>query len=712
MVRRLSRRFPGVPLTALGQTIFWDEPMKAVLLDSLENDAPGTRLRLSVMDTDYFAKPPLETEGAGEYALLPHNDGSTKDLWVATGELSRLFGSETVPTREMYHRHGVRLEQIAGASAENSLRFLDRMTEAWGWLGLAHTGSRRTLAGEIPLSGALPKLLEQLEWGFRSTADALVDPEDRRKATEILEAWLQEVREYASSHPDNSLTDLYQFLLPGLTAALESSESRRPSPALETGSSMEQFRFHRRTADRPEFELLDLFLRPETREAACAAYNDAVRGSDIYPLDRFAPGAIPFDLVIPGRGRGTIRLLPERVIVELEERVYLRIARPIESAGDLADAIETHLGPGTSLVGKAVTLIAMLARTSLVVLNETGSNYVWRTRNMIDGLCRRGVSYEVYPIVRLRYPTWDSFGVTGRTVRLPEHLAQAFRTETIRAEELSLRWREVCQNSRALLSEAADSIGPREVMEFLSRRQGEIWEERRREYEACKLQLLDLQKRLNAIHEASVTLHSETRRLKADCDALQKRKGEDFRRTIQPLREAMRNVGVKDFRALYGSFSAEEREGLSHEAREAYDRLLAEMERRRSFDAEWDSLRSAIQERVHRLREWEQERQSLLTDERIQSIRRRIAVLTLEAHTAKLEWVRNAYLTAEELEHTDYRPSAWWLILLSPDGRWFRRLKETTKVYLEPLSCRPPQRAGDPAAEEEREPIVCADCRR
>jgi hypothetical protein len=659
--------------------------MKAVLLETLRSLAPETPLRLSVMDTDYFAKPPLETEGHGEYAILPHNDTVTKDLWVATGELSCLFGCESIPSREMYRHHGVHLDQVAAASPERKQRFLDRVTEAWGWRGLVHTGSRRTLAGEIPLSGVLPTLLEQLKWGFTETANALEDAPAREQAHGVAEGWLQSVRDYAEAHPDHSLTDLYQFLLPRLVAALDGSDPSAVSSQLEIGGSMEQFRFNRTTAESPTFELLDLFLRPETHELACEAYNDAVRGSDIYTLDRFAPGAIPFDLVVPGLGRGTIRIIPERVIVELEKRVYLRISEPIRSVYDLAAVVEDQLGKRISLVGKALTLIAMLARTAVVVLNETGSTYVWRTRNMMQNLCKRGIAFELYPILRLQYPTWSTLGITGRDLRLPDHLAESFGAAPLTSAEFSQRWRSVTEEQRAMLEEATAALGPREVMDFLCRRGSEEWERCHREFDAHQRTLLELREQLATIKAAVLQRLGDVKRLKAQCNALQREKGEDFRRTARPLRERLWELGVKDLSQPL------EAGGLSPEAQEVLHQLSAETERRQEFDERWEELRGQIHALQQQMRALERERVALLQDERILQARQRLNELQLQAQAAKLDVVRNAFLTVEGLEHTDYRPAAWWLLLLSPEGRWFREIRAQTQAYLEPLSCRPPQ---------------------
>ncbi len=63
----------------------------------------------------------------------------------------------------------------------------------------------------------------------------------------------------------------------------------------------------------------------------------------------------------------------------------------------------------------------------------------------------------------------------------------------------------------------------------------------------------------------------------------------------------------------------------------------------------------------------------------------RIQEIVSAAQMARLELVRAAYLTVESLEHTQLRPTAWWLPFVDPTGAWFDALTAGTQARLENL---------------------------
>ena len=640
----LRDQYPDSPFLALGQTVFWDEPVKAALRLLLDEFGLGGQMTVGVHDTDYFAKAQIRRDGQGRFALLAHNDGTTRDLWSAAGEISTLFGSETFPRRQDYARCGAAFERVARASGKMRQEFLDEMTEAWGWRGLVYTGSRDIIVNQLSLREVGDGVMQMLDWGFENAAQQIVpgccQDEARRIANEI-RGWC---RDYRAANPDRTLSDLFQNLLPKFYELLLG----RAPENVSVDCTSHILRLTPETAHLPRFRFVEAFLNPATRDAALQAYNDSLEGSEIYTLDKFGAGALPFDLILPEHGRGTLRITPRVLFVETRQPIAIALKQPIETVRELAEVLNRKFGDSVTLVGKAVTLVSMLAQEFIFVFSEEGSLYVRRTRQMNDAIAKAGFPLEMRPILRMRYNTWDALAVAGTTLRPAEHLAATFARPTITAPEFAETWRSVVAEQRELCDQLATLKKPLDLIAFLREREpGGDWDAQIQAYHDAQDCLLSLREDAAAL-QAQVNAHYERlKELGAARQAIQTEKGVHHRSVAEwtPTQEAKR-----------AEFDQRERD-IAREKRSVCASVVALKAQR-----------------------WNIERGEEATE-----CRRRRSAIADAAETARMRLIRNALLTTESLTHTAHRPSAWWFPMADASGAWFRRLVETTEIYTEPL---------------------------
>ena len=106
----------GVPLLALGQTVFWDELLKSMIAAAAEQHAPDLRLVAGAHDTDYFSKlPDTATTGRTSdsgFSLQPRDDHHTSQMWAAVAETSAVLGTEYPVTRAQLRSEGLPLPQL------------------------------------------------------------------------------------------------------------------------------------------------------------------------------------------------------------------------------------------------------------------------------------------------------------------------------------------------------------------------------------------------------------------------------------------------------------------------------------------------------------------------------------------------------------------------------------------------------------------------
>ncbi len=660
VLETIREQYPGVPFLALGQTVFWDEPAKAVWRRLLDAFLPGAALIAGVHDTDYFAKTSAHVADDQKYVALPHDDGQTRDLWSAAGELSALFGSESVPTRAMFLKAGVPFDWLGKSYPGGKAALYADKTAAWGWRGIVYTASGSVIAHDIPILDIKNALLEQIDWGFAESLACLESADARAHAADIAAAVRGWVLEFLETCDESCrLSDLYQTLLPRFYSLLLGS----PPADFSVTASTALFKFNRETYMLRRFQFIELFLKRETRQTARAAYNKSVAGLGMYPLDEFGPGAIPFDLIIPGVGRGTIRVAPAALIIETAPlEMFIPTPQRIETLAQLAEVTEKAFGPNVALVGKAITLANMIAAEYLVVFHETASAYTSATEVMNKALAAHGLPQMLCPIVRLEYPTWDALASVPASVvfRLPPHLAATFGTETITAPEFAARWHEVSETCRQTLRDSRELTSPRRLLTYLEDHDGRCWCDLRSEYD----QNLDLLKRIagqsDILRDRIAEHQQEIQVWQTERQDLERRKGADFKQSVQPLR-----AGLPDTQARL-------------------DRQVAI--RVRAFDEPIETIRERISAAKALLAEFRRQRRKLERGPEAVLARNRITEIVRDAQMARLELVRAAFLTLEGLEHTQLRPSAWWLPLVDPTGAWLDAMASGTKARLEPLA--------------------------
>jgi len=195
VVKRLSGDLAGSPLLVMGQTVFWDEPTKALLRRVLDaekragaaSQAPEVEILAGIHDVDYFSRL-RRPRNSGKFVLTGHDDGlsrarlprgepsggvppggaacalprSTSDLWVSAAEASQLFGSETVITRALLNEYGISIDKLGTADTHEEL--IVEATQAWGWRGVAMDAEEPPIAVSVRVKDVLGRLSELVHW--------------------------------------------------------------------------------------------------------------------------------------------------------------------------------------------------------------------------------------------------------------------------------------------------------------------------------------------------------------------------------------------------------------------------------------------------------------------------------------------------------------------------------------------------------------------
>ncbi len=640
----LDQIAPGAPLLALGQTVLWDEPMKGGAALALREIGSNRKLVAGVHDTDFFAKLPSGTRERNAFKAFPHNDTTTRGLWSAAGEFRAIFGSETVISKQELTQAGARLEKLARARPG----VLDEATEAFGWRGIVSLDQDAPLAGEVSILDVFDPLQKTLDWAIESTIEAVGENSRPSAIEKSNELWTTVCNSYAIAER-GTLTDFYCDLLPSIYNFVAGEEV-----PLEVTRTSRLLQFNNETCNKDHFKLLDLFLQPESRERAVSAYNSAVEGTEVYQLERFGTGAIPFDLVVPGHGRGTIRIGKRGLVIAGANPLFASFKKPINSVSDLAEIIERKFGPSCVIIGKAITLIGMLATEFVFVFHEGASGYTKQSMKFHDGLIGAGFGLKWNPILRIRYCPWTALDALKTWIHLPKPLQMAFGTEDVCAASFSSRWEIVAQEQTVLLAELSELRRPVELIHFLDQHVGGAWSALAKEYETIHERISGALAKLQEEHGKRMTLYGKLRLAKSNRVESEMAKGDHFRETI--------------FEKMPSSSDLEMRHSLTEKVVKSI--------------LEINYLRMEIEESVRRQRGIASSKEIELAHERRRSIE-------LEAELKRVQLIRNAIISSKGLLRAGYRPSAWWFPLLSPNGDWIRRTWETSQCYFESLGQSP-----------------------
>ncbi len=451
-------------ILCLGQTVFWDEPLKAIVLAACQQAGVAIPFLMAVHDTDYFGKLPGRRSGSG-YGLYWHDDALNKELWAAVAETASLFGAEVPVEKTELRQAGAALRMLERLHPEGKAAFYRETTAAYGWRGIASHSRHPKVACDASVGEVRDVLREMIEWAFSETASLLIDDEARAN----LRRWQTALIAGICDREDvngGTITELYKELLRTICTMLLGSSAC----GFTTSASTELFRFNPRTCHLPRFDVLKYFLDPATRQDAIACYNKVVDGTSIYALDRFGEDAIPFDLVVPGRGRGAICIQGRRVVCELADgTVEVEGGSDLVTCQQLAELVAREFGPTACVVGKAIVLPLMTGREWVLLLHETASHYMPLTHRLHLLLQDRGIELRLHPLLRFKLELWDALDEVPTHFALPAHLRRFFGSECVTGSQFAATWRAAVGRAKQLIVQVSAARAPALLLQVANR---------------------------------------------------------------------------------------------------------------------------------------------------------------------------------------------------------------------------------------------------
>ncbi|MDI9636689.1 hypothetical protein QM565_13115 [Geitlerinema splendidum] len=317
----------------------------------------------------------------------------------------------------------------------------------------------------------------------------------------------------------------------------------------------------------------------------------------------------------------------------------------------MAQILEAKFGTDCVLVGKAITLILMLAREFVFVFHEGASSYVSKSAEVARKLNQAGFNLKLNPILRASYAPWDALEECCAWLKLPEPLRRPFGTDELSAPSFAKRWRQVVAAQKETLTTLANLRRPLDLVLDLQSRVGGPWTCLASEYLEMQSDLTDLSENLADIKQKKQAIIDELRCLRPKRVQAEKEKGKHWRESIFERSPSDSELG--------------ERERLT-KAVEAIDNRKSEL--------------------LEQLSALQAQQEALVTHPDVVRCRERRAATAFEAELMRIRLIREAVVASEGLERSGFRPSAWWFPLVCPDGTWFRATMARAKYSLERLN--------------------------
>ena len=371
----------------------------------------------------------------------------------------------------------------------------------------------------------------------------------------------------------------------------------------------------------------------------------------MYTLDRFGVGALPFDLYIPGIGRGTLRLGTRGGVVMAPKPVGFSYKKAPETLEELAGIIEKRFGKECVLVGKAVCLIGMLAREFVFVFHDGASSYVKFSRDLHQKLAVAGYGLQLNPILRIRVEPWDSLTNCCAWFKLPPPLVRPFGGEELSGTSLSVRWREVYSEQKKELGRLKNLRRPLDLIEHLNQTVGGQWNCLATQYRDFHGQLIELYGQISELKSKKKDLNLTLRELRQECQQLEIAKGQHWRAKIFEKAPSQ-----------------------------------ADLQKRASLEKEIADKREEIARAKQEWQGHQSQQDGLVTSESVKRIRLLRNNIAFEAELTRVRLTRDAIVASEGLAKAGHRPAAWWFPLVCPDGTWFRETAKNAEFRLEPLN--------------------------